>query len=145
MRFSVFQIKNMGTTKTRKSNDSGKEKGKKNWWQWTSHTVEHLVKCLKEYKVEMDYKNVDFKADVVALYTRIRTEMTQHFCDDEQLFGPVSLTEPDKVLTEMSKEELKRHNMVVSAQKLLIRKGYNPIKEKSLQQSDHTGNQVRFR
>ena len=50
--------------------------------------VEQLLKCLKNYKVEMGYKNVNFNADVVALYTRIREDIARHFDDDEQLFGP---------------------------------------------------------
>ena len=37
--------------------------------------VEHLLTCLKDYKIEIDYKNVDFNADVVALYTRIQEDM----------------------------------------------------------------------
>ena len=56
--------------------------------------------------------------------------MAGHFGDDEQLFGPVSLTESNKALTDMTKEELKRHNMMVSAEKSLIKKDYNRIKEK---------------
>ena len=56
--------------------------------------------------------------------------MAGHFGDDEQLIGPVSLTESNKALTDMAKEELKRHNMMVSAEKSLIKKGYNRIKEK---------------
>ena len=92
--------------------------------------VEQLVKCLKDHKVEMDYNDVDFNADVVALYTRIQKDMARHFGDDEQLFGPVFLTESNKALTDMTKEELKRHNIMVSAERLLIKKGYNRIKEK---------------
>ena len=34
-------------------------------WQWKSEMVEQLLTCLKEYKIEIDYINVDFNADVV--------------------------------------------------------------------------------
>ena len=119
----------MAARKSCKPSEESEEVPQKQW-QWKSKMVEQLVKCLKDYKVEMDYKNVDFNADVVALYTRIREDMAGHFGDDEQLFGPVSLTESNKALTGMTKEELKRHNMMVSAEKSLIKKGYNRIKEK---------------
>ena len=37
--------------------------------------VEHLLTSLKDYKIEIDYKNVNSNADVVPLYTRIREDM----------------------------------------------------------------------
>ena len=37
--------------------------------------MEHLLTCLKDYKIEIDYKNVNFNANVVALYTKKREDM----------------------------------------------------------------------
>ena len=64
--------------------------------------VEQIQTCLKDYNIEIDYKNVDFKADVVVLYTRIREDTARYFEVDEQLFGPVPLTEPKTALLDMS-------------------------------------------
>ena len=42
--------------------------------QWKSGMVKHLLTSLKNYKIKMDYRNIDFNSDVVALYTRHGTE-----------------------------------------------------------------------
>ena len=56
-------------------------------------------------------------------------DMARNFEVDEQLFGPVSLTEPKKALIDMAKEEMKRHIMIISAEICLIKQGYNCVKE----------------
>ena len=56
--------------------------------------------------------------------------MARDFEVDEQLFRPVSLTESKKALIDLTKEEVKRHNMIISAEKSLIKKGYRRAKEK---------------
>lgn len=56
----------------------------------------------------MDYKNVTFNANVVALYLQIHERMAGEFADS---FGPVELSAPANNLTEMSQEELKEHNV----------------------------------
>ena len=128
MRIVQFATVNMASG-INKSSEIVEELPQKQW-QWKSGVVKHLLTSLKNYKIDMGYKNVDFNSDVVALYTRIREDMARHFEVDEQLFGPVSLTEPKKALIDMIKEELKRHNMIISAEKCLIKKGYNRVKEK---------------
>ena len=44
-------------------------KGKSPQWQWSNKMLEDIIVCLKEYKSEMDYKDVDFNVDVAALYS----------------------------------------------------------------------------
>ena len=58
------------------------EKPKSSQFQLTQTMVRQLITCLKEYKNEMDFTNIDFNSDVVALYTEIRT--AHHF----ECFGP---------------------------------------------------------
>ena len=44
-------------------------KGKSPQWQWSNKMLEDIIVCLKEYKSEMDFKDVDFNVDVAALYS----------------------------------------------------------------------------
>ena len=59
-------------------------------FQWLPEMIDHLILCLKNYKTEMDYKNVDFNNvnDVVAMYSRLRECMALAF--DAEYFGPCS-------------------------------------------------------
>ena len=88
--------------------------------------VEHLIICLKECKTEMDYKNIDFNPDVVAMYSKLRERMALAF--EEEYFGPVDLPEQDH--NTMTKEQEKAFQSEVALAKSLIKKGYNRIKEK---------------
>ena len=63
--------------------------------------TDHLILCLKDYKTEMDFKNVDFNSDVVAMYSKLRENMALAF--DAECFGPVDL--PEKDSEELSKKE----------------------------------------
>ena len=105
---------------------SKKENKSQTNFQWLPEMIDHLILCLKNYKTEMDYKNVDFNSDVVAMYSRLRECMALAF--DAEYFGPVDIPESsDEVLT---KEEEKAFQAEVSLAKSLIKKGYNRIKEK---------------
>ena len=72
-------------------------------FQWTPEMVEHLIMCLKDYKTEMDYKNIDFNSDIVAMYSKLRERMA--FAFDAEYFGPVDLPERDN--DTMTKDEEK--------------------------------------
>ncbi len=105
---------------------SKKENKSQTNFQWLPEMIDHLILCLKNYKTEMDYKNVDFNSDVVAMYSRLRERMALAF--DAEYFGPVDIPESsDEVLT---KEEEKAFQAEVSLAKSLIKKEYNRIKEK---------------
>ena len=95
-------------------------------FQWTPEMIQHLILCLKEYKTEMDYKNIDFNSDVVVMYSKLRERMALEF--DEECFGPVGLPEAD--CDTMTVEQEKKFQTEVGLAKSLIKKGYNRIKEK---------------
>lgn len=70
--------------------------------------VECLLNCLNEAKSQYEFKGLDFEADLVTLYAKVRKMMAaQH---KKQLFGPVSAEE--------------------EGDKKLIKKGYERIKAK---------------
>ena len=86
----VFIVKSCASmVSSSPSSSARKEKNPKPLWQWCSAKVEYLIVCLKEYKTEMDYKNIDFNSDVVTLYSRLRESMAIAF--DVEEFGPVEL------------------------------------------------------
>ena len=101
------------------------EKSKINF-QWSSEMVEQLIIIIKDYKTQMDYKNIDFNADVVALYSNVREQMASVF--DQEFFGPIDV--PDAPKEKMTKEKEKAFNAEVSMAKSQIKKGCNRIKEK---------------
>lgn len=81
------------------------EKSKINF-QWSSEMVEQLIIIIKDYKTQMDYKNIDFNADVVALYSNVREQMASVF--DQEFFGPIDV--PDAPKEKMTKEKEKAFN-----------------------------------
>ena len=66
--------------------------------------VKQLISCLKEYKTQLDYKNVDFNADVIAMYSHVRRQMAMFFV--KECFGALELPEPEKDIDKMTKEEV---------------------------------------
>ena len=83
-------------------------------WQWYHSMTSHFIAKLREYKNEMDYKNVDFIKDVVQMYLQLCERIAQEFPDS---FGPVELSSPVKHLTEMSQLEFKEHNQIIEVEK----------------------------
>jgi hypothetical protein len=63
--------------------------------------TDHLIVSLKDYKTEMEYKNVDFNSDVVAMYSKLREDLALAF--DCKYFGPVDLPVQDS--EELSKKK----------------------------------------
>jgi hypothetical protein len=101
-----------------------KEKNAQPAVQWSSEMIDHLIVSLKDYKTEMDYKNVDFNSDVVAMYSKLREGLALAF--DAEYFGPVDLPVQDS--EELSKTEENTFKAEVATAKSLIEKGYNRIK-----------------
>ena len=52
----------------RSKNDSTKTKR----WIWTFEMAETLLLNIVEYKSEKEFEGVDFEADIIAFYTRMR-------------------------------------------------------------------------
>jgi hypothetical protein len=63
--------------------------------------TDHLIVSLKDYKTEMEYKNVDFNSDVVAMFSTLREDLALAF--DCKYFGLVDLPVQDS--EELSKKE----------------------------------------
>lgn len=110
------------------SKSAQKDKNTQPHFQWSPEMIDHLILSLKEYKTQMDYKNVDFNSDVVAMYSKLREYMALAF--DTECFGPVELPVQEESDSELTKEEEKAFQAEVTQAKSLIRKGYNRIKEK---------------
>ena len=89
--------------------------------------VEELIRCLAEQKSLYDFKDLDFEADLVQLYTNIRVMMAERYSENKE-FGPVSEKEIEDDLTaaEIAKAKIKREE-----EKKAIRAGYVRIKAKA--------------
>ena len=66
------------------------EKGKPRF-RWTPEMIDTLIDCLNEEKTKCEFKGTDFEADLVSLYTNIRTRMAEIYEGGE--FGPVAVQE----------------------------------------------------
>ena len=95
-------------------------------WKWTNEMVQSLLRNVKEYKSSMEFKGVDFEADLVVLYEEIRKLMALDF----EGFGEVHVSECSKPLQDMNEKELKEFNDMVKLEKVQIKKGYDRVKEK---------------
>ena len=79
--------------------------------------INHLILSLKDYKTQMDYKNVDFNSDVVAMYSKLRECMALAF--DTECFGPIDLPIQEESDSQLSKEEKKAFQTEVALAKSL--------------------------
>ncbi|XP_046843506.1 uncharacterized protein LOC124437579 [Xenia sp. Carnegie-2017] len=97
--------------------------------------MENLIRCLANYKSQMEFQNMDFYADKVRLYEAIRVEMAKIYADDPTQFGPPSVTThpifglKDDVLSEEQKEK-KTLRVAQDHDKKLVKKGYQRVHEK---------------
>ena len=89
--------------------------------------AEVLLKYVKEFKTQCEYKAIDFEADLASLYTEVRRCMAIDFPEG---FGPESVSEPGKDIKDMDASEYEEYRKELEAQKAKIRSGYQRIKEK---------------
>ena len=94
---------------------------------WSPEVAEVLLKYVKEFKTQCEYKAIDFEADLASLYTEVRRCMAIDFPEG---FGPESVSEPGKDIKDMDASEYKEYRKELEAQKAKIRSGYQRIKEK---------------
>ena len=80
MKTSNNNVKNGNDSKRKtivnvEKNGSKKSKG----WTWRSEMVETLLLNIVEYKSEKEFEGVDFEADIIAFYSRLREMMAEMF------------------------------------------------------------------
>ena len=99
-------------------------KAKKKYFRWNTDMVENLINQLSSYKSAMEYRSLDFDADKPAQYKYLRIEMAKIYAEqDEELFGPISLTLPSENIEELSGEEREQLKKQEAHEKELINKG----------------------
>lgn len=99
------------------------KRSKKKAFRFSDEMIDNLITYLLEYKVKCEYNNIDSDADKPAQYKNIREEMSKYYVDDEDMFGPESIT---KIAENATKEEKKIYN----AKLKLVARGYQRIREK---------------
>ena len=87
-----------------------KTKKRKNF-RWSDEMVEQLIDFLNAYKIEMEFKGLDFDADKCTQYKHLRISMAKLYsCTDPKhpnflCFGPVSVTDVPENFDKLSLEE----------------------------------------
>lgn len=98
--------------------------------------VNNLIRCLANYKSQMEFANSDFNADKVKQYEEVRAAMAKIYAENPNNFGPPCLVSSplfncnDESLTDEKKKEKKTLIKQREQEKKLIKKGYQRIHEK---------------
>ena len=71
------------------------EKRKRESFKWSEDMHTTLIECLRDYKVQCEFRGIDFDADKTAQYEWLRKEMAKRHEENQSYFGPVAL--PDKL------------------------------------------------
>ena len=103
----------------------GKVRGEKRW-KWNEEKVLALLDYLLAYKTEMDFKGLDFQADLVLCYSKIREMMAGNFAVSD--FGPQFMPVEDTDL--MDSRDLIAHKRKLQNMEKYKKDGYNRIKSK---------------
>ena len=109
--------------------------GKRFRWD-KNDKVENLIRCLANYKSQMEFKNNDFNADKVKQYEAVRVAMAKIYENDPSQFGPLSvissplISTNDDLLSDEQKREKQKLRKQQEQEKKLIKKGYQRIHEK---------------
>jgi len=58
-------------------------------FQWNKgDKIENLILCLANFKLQMEFKNIDFNADKVKQYEAVREAMARIYEEEPTFFGP---------------------------------------------------------
>ena len=94
-------------------------------WKWTEEMAEALILRMADIKSMMEFKGLDFEADLVKLYTDLRQIMAASYPDD---FGPETLSEQGGT---MARDAITNFKVKISEEKKQIKLGYDRIKQKA--------------
>ena len=103
----------------------GRVTGEKRW-KWNEEKVLALLDSLIAYKTEMDFKGLDFQADLVLCYSKIRERMAGNFAVSD--FGPQCM--PVKDTDSMDTQDLVVYKRKRQQMEKCKKEGYNRIRSK---------------
>ena len=100
-------------------------------FQWNKgDKIENLIRCLGNYKAQMEYKNVDFNTDKVKQYEAVREAMARIYEEEPTFFGPPVITPMPAPLDQVDEGEMAEIQKRQKIDKELIKKGYTRVQEK---------------
>ena len=100
-------------------------------FQWSKgDKIENLIRCLGNYKAQMEYKNSDFNADKVMQYEAVREAMARIYEGEPTFFGPPVITPMPAPVDQVDEGEMAEIQKRQKINKELIKKGYTGVQEK---------------
>ena len=76
-------------------------------FQWNKgDKIENLIRCLGNYKAQMEYKNVDFNTDKVKQYEAVREAMARIYEEEPTFFGPPVITPMTTPVDQVDEKEM---------------------------------------
>ena len=77
-------------------------------FKWSNGRFINLIKCLQEFESFMEFRNCDSNADKVKIYERLRKGLVEIYEDEQDAFGPVSVSKnPYKDLDNVNEFDLR--------------------------------------
>ena len=110
--------------------------GKKRFRWDKDNKIDNLIRCLANYKSQMEFKNSDFEADRVKQYECVRVSLANIYVDDPSFFGPPSVVKSplflksDESLSAEQKREKQQLLKQQQEERNQIKKGYQRVQEK---------------
>ena len=100
-------------------------------FQWNKgDKIENLIRCLGNFKAQMEYKNIDFNADKVKQYEAVREAMARIYEEEPTFFGPAVITPMPAPVDQVNEGEMAEIQKRQKIDKELINKGCTRVQEK---------------
>ena len=105
---------------------TGTNKKRQERWVFSDEMVQDLLEIVKDIKINMEGRGLDFEGDLIKLYSEIRVSMAEKYNG----FGPNKITQPEIEIDEMTKEQYKAFKKINDEEEKAIKHGYERIKAK---------------
>ncbi len=133
---NVEENTELNVEETRESGQEDAVNRKKRFRWDKDNKVENLIRCLANYKSQLEFQNSDFEADRVKQYECVRVALANIYAADTTLFGPPSVVSSplfslnDESLDVEAKREKQRLLKQRQEERNQIKKGYQRVQEK---------------
>ena len=100
-------------------------------FQWNNgDKIVNLIRCLGNYKAQMEYKNTDFNSDKLKKYEAVREAMARIYEGEPTFFGPPVFTPMPALVDQVDEGEMAEIQKRQKIDTELIKKGYTRVQEK---------------
>ncbi len=103
-------------------------KRKRESFKWSDDMHTTLIECLRDYKVQCEFRGIDFDGDKTVQCEWLRKEMAKRHEENQSYFGPVAL--PNRLPEFFDEKEKKDYEQQLKEEKRQISRGHKRVLEK---------------